>query len=145
MKSRKKQIFSMVLFGVLLFSVPPHTSKAAEIEQVRGTGPISVCAEYATRCDVTLSISNGNAKIYAYVFGNVGVSKIHAKVVLQKYSGGNWSAVKTYENTVETSLYSLSKTKAVSKGKYRVKAVFTIYKGKQSEKITKYSKTVTYA
>ena len=145
MKSRKKQIFSMVLLGVLLFSVPPHTSRAAEIEQVRGTGPISVCAEYAAECDVTLSISNGNAKIHAYVSGNAGVSKIHAKVVLQKYSGGNWSAVKTYENTVETSLYSLSKTKAVSKGKYRVKAVFTLYKGEKSEKVTKYSKTVTYA
>lgn len=145
MKSRKKQIFSMVLLGVLLFSVPPRTSRAAEIEQAGETGPISVCAEYATRCDVTLSISNGNANIYASVIGYAGVSKIHAKVVLQKYSGSNWSAVKTYENTVSTSLYSLSKTKAVSKGKYRVKVVFTLYKGEKSEKVTKYSKTATYA
>lgn len=145
MKSRKKQIFSMVLLGVLLFSVPSRTSRAAEIEQAGGTGAISVCAMFATAYDAKLSISNGNAEINAFVSGYVGVSKIHAKVVLQKYSGSNWSAVKTYENTVSTSLYSFSKTKAVSKGKYRVKAVFTIYKGEKSEKVTKYSKTVTCA
>lgn len=81
----------------------------------------------------------------AEVSGYIDVSKIHAKIVLQKYSENSWKAIKTYEDAVSSPIYSLNKSKIVSKGKYRVKAVFTIYKGAKSENVTKYSNTVSYS
>lgn len=92
-----------------------------------------------------LLILNVKAQIHALVYGYIDVSKIHVKIVLQKHSGNSWKAMKTYDDTVSSPTYSLSKSKIVSKGKYRVKAVFTIYKGVKSEVITKYSSTVSYS
>lgn len=151
MKGIKKRMVCMMLLGIMVASMIPQTDKAAEVERIEaddiGNGSISICAEYASDVTTTLSIANdGTASIKASVRGIAGVTtKIHAKVVLQKYSNGSWSAVKTYEDTVEKTLYFLSKTQAVSKGKYRIKGVYTVYKGVKSEKVTKYSKTVTFS
>lgn len=106
---------------------------------------VSICAAYATKCNVKLSISGGKAQIHASVSGYIDVSKIHAKIVLQKYTDNSWKAIKTYEDAVSSPTYSLSKRKDVSKGKYRVKAVFIIYKGAKLENVTKYSNTVSYS
>lgn len=149
MKAMRKRGICMILAGVMLVAGISKTSKTAELE---GTKEITVngsmvliCAAYATKCNVKLSISGGKAQIHASVSGYIDVSKIHAKIVLQKYSDNSWKAIKTYEDAVSSPTYSLSKRKVVSKGKYRVKAVFTIYKGAKSENVTKYSNTVSYS
>ena len=148
MRQVGKRIVCIVLLGVLCIMGMSQTGKAAEFEAVDGnlldSGAISVCAVYTEKLEVVLSISNEKAKIWAMVSGGASVSKIHAKLVLQKYSSGNWGKVKTYEDTVSASSYSTSRSKTVSRGKYRVKAVFTLYKGKKSEKVTRYSKTMAY-
>lgn len=149
MKQVSRRMVCMVLLGVLFTTSMSQTGKAAEFEavgeNVSDSAATSVCAAYATKCDAKLSLSSGKAEIYAKISGYISVSKIHAKVVLQRYTSGSWRTVKTYEDTVSASSYSMSKSKAVSKGKYRVKAVFTLYKGAKSEKVIKYSSTVTYA
>lgn len=149
MKVMRKRGICMILAGVMLIAGVSKTSKAAELEETKETAVngsmVSPCAAYATKCNVKLSISGGKAQIHASVSGYIDVSKIHAKIVLQKYSGNSWMAVKTYEDTVSAPTYSLSKRKIISKGKYRVKAVFTIYKGAKSENVTKYSNIVSYS
>lgn len=148
MKAMRKRGICMILVGVMLVVGISKTSKAAELEGTKentGNGSmVSPCAAYATKCNVKLSISGGKAQIHASVSGYIDVSKIHAKIVLQNYSGNSWKAIKTYEDSVSSPTYSLSKRKVVSKGKYRVKAVFTIYKGAKSENVTKYSSSVSY-
>ena len=142
----KKQLKRVMLAGVLMVAMMlPQESKAAEtVEQV--SSPISICSNYANGFETQLSITNGTANIKASVIGIAGTTtKIHAKVILQKYSNGSWREVKAYEETVSAVSYYLSKSKSVSKGKYRVKGVFTVYKGAKSEKTTKYSGTVSYA
>ncbi len=148
MKAMRKRGICMMLVGVMLIAGISKTSKAAELEGTKEStvngSMVSICAAYATKCNVKLSISGGKAQIHASVSGYIDVSKIHAKIVLQNYAGNSWKAIKTYEDSVSSPTYSLSKRKVVSKGKYRVKAIFTIYKGSKSEKVTKYSSSVSY-
>ncbi len=149
MKAMRKRGICMILAGVMLVAGISRTSKAAELERTKkitvNGSMVSICAAYATKCNVKLSISGGKAQIHASVSGYIDVSKIHAKIVLQKYTDNSWKAIKTYEDAVSSPTYSLSKRKDVSKGKYRVKAVFIIYKGAKSENVTKYSNTVSYS
>ena len=148
MKAMRKRGICMILAGAMLVAGASKTSKAAELEKTKENtangSMVSPCAAYATRCNVKLSISGGKAQIHASVSGYIDVSKIHAKIVLQKYSSKGWKAIKTYEDTVSSPIYSLSKRKIVSKGKYRVKAVFTIYKRAKSENVSKCSNSVSY-
>lgn len=147
MNEMKKRVICIVLLGVMVITAVPQTSKAAELQQIESSeldrGTVSVYAAYVTRYDVKLSILNGKAQIQALVLGNTGTTKIHAKIILQKYSKGSWNAVKTYEDTVSKAQYSLNRQKTISKGRFRVKAIFTVYKGSKAETATKYSNTAT--
>lgn len=147
MNERKKRIICIVLLGVMVFTALPQTSKAAELQHIEeswvNNGTISVCANNITNMKVWIDISNGKVSILASVAGSLNTTKIHAKIILQKYSKGSWNAVKTYEDTVSKAQYSLNRQRAVSKGRFRVKAIFTVYKGSKAETATKYSNTAT--
>lgn len=139
---RKTKLLSLLLAGVLCL-VPAQIGKAAEVQIVQDD-LISVCNLYSNTISTTLVISNGSAAIRGRVSGVVGTTtKIKAKLTLQKYSNGSWNAVNTYEKTVTTTNCILSATKSVSTGKYRVKGVYTVYKGDKYEKTTQYSSTVS--
>lgn len=148
MKAMKKRGVCMILAGVMLVAGTSKTSKATawegRNENTKNGSEVSPCAAYATKCNVKLSISGGKAQIHASVSGHMDVSKVHAKIVLQNYSDNSWKAIKTYEDSISAPTYSLNKSKVVSKGKYRVKAVFTLCKGAKLENVTKYSSVVSY-
>lgn len=75
-------------------------------------------------------------------YGGSGVTKIHGRLVLQKYRQDGWTKVKECEKTVNARILSISDTKVVKSGKFRVKGVYTFYSGKKSEQVTKYSDVV---
>ena len=138
----KGKVVALVLSGAVCL-VPCHVGKAAELQTAQEE-LIHLDNLYSNSISTTLVINNGSAQIRGRVSGIAGTTtKIKAKVTLQKYSGGQWTAVKTYEKTVTTTNCIVSETKAVSSGKYRVKGVYTVYKGAKSEKTTQYSSTVT--
>lgn len=101
-------------------------------------------AAYYKAASASLSISGGTATATGKVVGNTSVTKITIKLYLQQQVSGSWSNVGSWSGTKNGKDYTLKKTKVVSKGKYRTKAICTVYAGTKSEKVTKYSSTVTY-
>ncbi len=144
MKGKVKSIVSLALLAGSLVLVSGQEGKAAELPLGGNEGMVSVCSLYSKSSTTSLVIKEKSATIIGLVNGVSGTTtKIHAKLTLQKYSGGSWSAVKSYETTVTTTNCMLKKVKAVSAGKYRVKGVYTVYHGAKSEKITQYSNSVS--
>lgn len=92
------------------------------------------------------SSSAGTITAIGIIVGKVGyTTKVSTQLYLQRYSGRGWITVASWSKTVNGVATTLEKTKAVPKGyKYRTKAVFTAYAGTKSEKITKYSGTLSY-
>ena len=134
---------SFVLAGALCLA-PVQTGNAKEISAVGGGGTVSPCYLYTQFLNTSLLINNKTATITGKATGKEGITtKIHVKLVLQKYSDGSWSKVEAYEKTEKAAYCVLEKTKSVSSGKYRVKGVYTVYKGEKSEKTTQYSNTVS--
>ncbi len=143
-KMKKRNMWlSFVLAGALCLT-PVQTGNAKAISAVGGGGTVSPCYLYTSTLFTNLSISGKSATITGRVKGITGTAtKIHVKLVLQKYTDGGWSKVEAYEKTENSAYCSLEKTKSVSSGKYRVKGVYTVYKGEKSEKTTQYSNTVS--
>lgn len=140
---RTNKLLSLLVAGALCL-VQGQTSKAMELSTDLGSEMVSVYNMYSRTNSTSLTISGKTATIVGVVKGIPGTTtKIHAKVTLQKYSNGSWNSVQSYEKTVTTTNCTLSKTKTVTSGKYRVKGVYTAYKGTKSEKTTQYSCVVT--
>ena len=121
-KMRKRNMWlSFVLAGTLCLA-PVQTGNAKEISVVGGGGTVSPCYLYTRSIITDLSISGKSATMTGVARGIAGTAtKIH----------------------VNSAYCSLEKTKSVSSGKYRVKGVYTVYKGEKSEKTTQYSNTVS--
>lgn len=67
-------------------------------------------------------------------------TKIEITMTLQKKGLLWWSKVQSWSGTYNKEYATLSKSYATTKsGKYRVKAVYKVYSGSDSEKITSYS------
>lgn len=113
------------------------------------TDPLPDAEAYATNyllASAGRSISGGTAAASAKITGKVGkTTKTSVHMYLQQYKGGKWTNVADWASSGNTVSRSISKTKSVTKGyKYRTKAVCYAYAGSSSEKVTKYSKTVSY-
>lgn len=97
---------------------------------------------YVSYIDTKLAIKSGKACANVTVSDlNNNTTKIHVKMTLQKKSGTSWNNVATWEKTTASHYLSLSKSRAVVKGTYRVKCVTTAYKGTKSKSATTYSET----
>lgn len=91
---------------------------------------------------VGLSITpQGKATCLADVQGYNGITtKVHIEMILQKYTFLWWSKVQSWEGTFNDYIGTLSRTTTVDDSDtYRVKAIFTVYSGSNSEEITSYS------
>lgn len=96
--------------------------------------------QYVSTVNTSLSISGGKASASVSVDDiNNNTTKIHATMTLQQKSGGSWSNIGKWDKTTYSRSLSLSKTKAVSKGTYRVKCVIKAYRNANCETITKCS------
>lgn len=102
---------------------------------------------YTGDVSCSLSISNGTATCYSSLTGSKSVTQIIGSQYLEKknsdgdwevVTGGSWSK-KTNSRTIK-----LENTKSgLGSGTYRVRAVFTVYSGSNSEPVEKTSKEVT--
>ncbi len=96
--------------------------------------------DYTASHVTNLTISGGTASCKASLTGYSGTtSKIEITMTLQKKTLLWWSNVESWTGTYNTYYGSLTKSKAVDSGTYRVKAVYKVYSGSKSETITGYS------
>ncbi len=139
MKAKRRVTKMIAALLIMVIGVGFYTPVHAE--QIGGVeNEILPMYENIVNETVALSISDGTAKCNAYVTCR-NSSNITITMTLQKASGSSWNAVKTWSgNDSAVKYFYLSKTRAVTSGKYRVKAVFKV----GSETVTKYSSIKTY-
>ena len=101
--------------------------------------------QYAQGASVALNVSSsGVARIHAQLTGKTQATKLAATVILQKYNHGIWSRVDAWTDTTKSSELIIKKSVNISKGTYRVYAMFHAYDGKKDELINRISKSVKY-
>lgn len=137
MSKRIKCVVCLLMSLLLLMplSVTASASSASE-NQVQPRW------SYTNTTYVGLSITpQGKATCLADVLGYDGITtKVHIEMTLQKYTFLWWSEVESWEATFNDVVGTLSRTTTVDDSDtYRVKAIFTVYSGSNSEEITSYS------
>lgn len=140
MRRRTAMCMSGLLVLSLLFGGFPISQHSLAVEPSEWS--ITPYTTYIKDAKVTFSISDGTATVYAYVTGTVGkTTKANVTATLQKYnsSTGKWSDVQTWTASASSHTASLNKTKSVSSGIYRVKAVCKTYQNSSWESKTLYS------
>lgn len=132
-----KKIVSVVLIFVLSIIAVSSVVSASEI---------SIYTLYTSSCNSTLTTSGTTATCTSKATGYLGeTTKIIFNQTLQKKSSsGAWNNFDSWSETVYSYKGSVSNTKySLSSGTYRLKTVFTVYAGTNSEEITKYSSEKT--
>ena len=138
-----KKLFSISL--ALIISAPFCIPVFAADQDVPADEPAVEEYAYVSSINTKLIIRNGSATASVTVSDlNNNTTKIYVKMTLQKKSGASWNNVASWEKTTTSHYLTLSKSKAVSKGTYRVKCVTKAYKNGNSESIPTYSETVIY-
>lgn len=104
-------------------------------------------SDFTRTATATCSISNGQVTGNARVIGYPGITtKIEIQMILQKENlwglwwsdEANWSAIYYKDEAL------MSRQQKVSSGTYRIKVVYTVYSGNQSETLEMYSHNVSY-
>ena len=133
-----KKVISMMLCLVVIMSICSISASASDL--------ICVNYTYTYSCDSNMTISNKTITAKSSVIGYNGTTtKVVIKQTLQKKtSSGTWTSAGTASSTTNGYRATLSKKyTGLSSGKYRLKSVFTVYAGNNSETITKYSSEKT--
>ena len=137
MSKRVGSLISLVMSVVILLSVGVWCGTTVSAEETQVQPRLSYTNFTFTGLDITTS---GVAYCLANVEGYDGITtKIHIKMTLQKYTVLWWSNQQTWEGTFNDVVGTLNTTTTVGSGRYRVKAVYTVYSGSNSEQITSYS------
>lgn len=144
-----KRGLSLIMVIVLLFglSAVSYAEPVVPADKIIAENEPSIqpMYDYTRNYVENLSISNGTASCSATLTGiNGTTTKIVIKMTLQKKTLLWWSEVETWSATYNTYNGTLSKTASVKSGTYRVKAVYTVYSGSNSESITDYSSQKEY-
>ena len=99
--------------------------------------------EFTSYNKATLNISGGQAICESTLTGYPGITtKVTIKMYLEKKTLWWWSTETSWTGTFYSYRGTLSKNHAVKGGTYRVKAVYVVYSGSESETITGYSSNV---
>ena len=125
-------VFMTVLLVAMLMVMPAMANT-----QDSDIAPTSL---QSTTC--SLSISGITAK-YSCAISGVTCDKLSATLSLQKYKDGSWQTVKSSTDSSTTGYLIIEKSKLITAGKFRAKAVVTATKGTQKETITYYSAVKT--
>lgn len=134
MSKRMYSLVCMVMSVVLLFSMNVWSGAIVSAEETTVQPRLSYTNYVITGLNITTS---GVAYCTASAEGYDGITtKIHIEMKLQKYTVLWWSAVETWEGTFNNYYGALSTSKSIGSGRYRVKAVYTVYSGSNSEEIT---------
>ena len=136
-----KKSIVFILVACIVMACFSNSASAAVIEP-----DIEPMATYYRSAYAKIDISDsGTATIKGSITGYAGTTtKTSVHLYLQKYKNGQWINVADWPNTNNASSCTLSKSKAVAKGKYRAKAICTAYAGTKYERVTKYSNSKTY-
>ncbi|MCC0705227.1 hypothetical protein IC213_19400 [Clostridioides sp. ES-S-0049-02] len=143
MKSKKTLLFTVALSFILssLVIVNPAFADNLQENVIVLQSPRYVHINKATS---ELSVSGSNAIIKTTLLGKTGTTKTTITSVLQKKVSNKWENIASWTASSNSKLCTLSKTKAISKGTYRVSSTVTAYKGSVSEKDTLLSSSKTY-
>lgn len=138
-----KRILSLSL--ALIVAAACYVPTFAADLDVPADEPVVTEFQHMNSIKTSLSISGGKAYIGVTVIGILNhTTKISVAVTLQKKSGGTWVDVVTWNQDTNSTTLRLNKTKAVSRGTYRVKNVVKAYKNTNYETKTDYSTAKTY-
>ncbi len=132
-----KKVLSICLSFVMMFSF------AVSVNAQNPDYSVMPCYEYTEENAETLTISNGTATCISRLTGILGTTtKIEITMTLEKKTLWWWSEEESWSQTYNYHQATLTKTHSVGSGTYRVKAVYVVYSGTQSETITSYSAEV---
>ncbi len=138
---RRRIVFTTVLLLLLLISAGAVFAS----NQEGHSETVVIESKYVDQINCRLSISKGTAKVITEVRDTDGdTTKLSCVATLQKRSASTWKKVTSWDKTTRSKSLTISQSKAVGKGKYRVKNVVKAYKENRYETITKYSNIVTY-
>ncbi|HZK21944.1 MAG TPA: hypothetical protein VFC76_06675 [Oscillospiraceae bacterium] len=100
---------------------------------------------YVVKNDTSMSISNGQALCRGTLTGCSGTTtKVTITMYFEKKTLWWWSTEASCTGSFDSYHGTLSKNYSVTKGTYRVRAVYVAYSGNKSETITGYSQEVKY-
>ena len=139
MSKAVRSLMCVMLSVAMLFSMNVWSSAAVSAEKTTVQPRFSYTNFTFTGLDIS---TRGVATCTTSVEGYDGIAtKIHIEMTLQRRRILLWDDVATWEGTFNDYFGALSKTTTVDSGRYRVKAVYTVYSGSASEEITAYSQT----
>ncbi len=143
MFKKMRAFICMLLSTVLLLSMNVWGGAIVSAEETAVQPRLS----YTNYVDAALNITSaGTARCTADVEGYDGITtSIHIKMELQKYTVLWWSTEYTWEGSINRYYHTLSKSRSVSSGKYRVKVTATVYSGSNSEEVEVTTTARTYS
>ena len=119
-----RRLISVLL--VLMMSVCMTLPVCAMEERDAANEEVSVNYVSINTISSSLSFSNGFAKCSTNVVGKAGTTKIKITMHLQKKTDGAWHDVETFSGSKNARSYTLTGSKAVSKGTYRIKSTVKV-------------------
>ena len=87
---------------------------------------------------------SSSAYCSTYVQGKSGTTRIAVTMTLQRYVKGSWQNEKTWSGSKAGKSYTLSKTKSLGSGSYRIKNTVTVSSNKGSQTKIWYGVNVKY-
>ena len=125
-------MITMVMVLVMPVSVQAMTPVVGEVvtEDIPGITPRNTNIHLT---NISLSFNGSNANCSSSVLAYSNTSKVSIQMTLYKYSSGAWVRVTSWSNSANGTYVSLSKSKSVSSGRYKLTCVYTA----NSEVITK--------
>ncbi|WMJ76526.1 MULTISPECIES: hypothetical protein [unclassified Sedimentibacter] len=143
MKKKVLSVLFIIFIMVLVNSI--HASVYAETDDLKNSTEIKPNYIAIVLCLNNLTLNSGGKLTCE---GETGVQKEYiagVKIELQQLSG-NWTTIKTWEDTSDDEEMYLYKDWYVEKGSYRLKTTHTALdsSGDVIEIVTKYSETVDY-
>lgn len=138
---RKKIKLTIVVLCISMLSTCATTFASTNDVPTYDTYAINYSSASAS-----ISVSGNRATSSGKIWGISGkTTKTSIHLYLQKYANGVWVNVDDWTSSGNTVNRTISKTKNISKGyKYRSKAICYAYAGTKSEKVTKYSRVISY-
>lgn len=132
----KKKIMIPIMLMTLICGIP---AEASDVTEKVSTGVMVPCYENISNAKISIEITGNNATCYATVASR-SVQDIKITLTLQKKSGTSWTNITSWTTSKnDAKACSLTKTKSISTGTYRTKAILKC----GNETITKYSGTKT--
>ncbi len=134
MKSNVAKICSAVLCVSIIMSLFCILGSGENIFKDSGE-KLTYISNYGGNIDKGLL----STTVTAYIEGKTSVTSVKIKMELQKLSGGDYSTVKTWEQTFSGRNGFMEESKLTNPfSTYRLKATFTAYSGSNSETKTLY-------